>query len=280
MTLKKGGGSVTTILDEASFERDELTVAEKLTKAMEDASMTQVELATRLAEPETDQRRIENLRRLVNKWLAGQHVPGRKHARRLAEIFAVEPAYFLSDEAARGRAGAPDSDARELLTLIWDASKARIPSDDWRSIPPKFDKKFIAEQLARSFPIEHVLVDHVDEWQALLYARGRATFTRATLGLGRWYSDSALIPGMVIIEALAQIGSIAMLTSDLYRKRLIYNAGYTMARIKKVVNENDELTLSAKLRGAPHGPVANYDADARDKKGDLVARATVILAAH
>ena len=272
---------MTSIPEELRLALNDSTVAEKLFKAMEDTGITQSELAGRLAEPETDPQRVENQRRLLNKWLANQHVPARKHAVRLSEIFGTDAGYFMAHRATRGRAGAFDNEARELLSLVWDASASRLPPQEWKPIPERFDKAFIAEELARNFDIDHILVDKVDEWTSLEYARGTTQFTENTLGLGQWYTDSPLIPGMVILEALAQIASVALLTNNTYRQRLVFFVGFDRPRIKRVVNSQDELFLSAKKLQL-HGQIAHYDTEARlgGRTGELAARAIVILAVH
>ena len=257
----------------------DLTVAEKLLKALEDSGMTQVEVATKLADPESDERRIENLRRLLNKWLAGKHTPGRKHAQRLALIFETDPDYFLGDQPGRGRAGSVDSESRELLSLVWDAAAVSFSTHDWDEIPKDgFRKDFVAKQLARNFTLEHILVDEVVAWRALEYVCAKATFDERTLGLGQWYTDSDLIPGMVLLEALAQVSSIAMLTHPTFRRRLIFFAGYNQPRIKRIVHAGETLILTAELVEL-HGQIAHYKAEARIDD-DLAVRATVIIAAH
>src|SRR5581483_3087871 len=81
----KGHTSMTMIAKEPQAPGETLTVAERLRVAIDESGMTQLELATRLAE-ELGKPNPSSVRRLVNKWLAGTQ-PGRRYALKLALIF-------------------------------------------------------------------------------------------------------------------------------------------------------------------------------------------------
>jgi 3-hydroxyacyl-[acyl-carrier-protein] dehydratase len=56
-----------------------------------------------------------------------------------------------------------------------------------------------------------------------------------------------VMPGVLILEALAQVGACALLSLEQYRGRLVYYAGIDHARFKKIVVPGDRLVLETEL---------------------------------
>jgi 3-hydroxyacyl-[acyl-carrier-protein] dehydratase len=77
------------------------------------------------------------------------------------------------------------------------------------------------------------------------------------------FPGNPIMPGVVMVEALAQAGAVAALAEPENRGRLALFAGIDDVRFKRIVRPGDELTLSCELE-AVRGPV-----------GRGVARATV-----
>ena len=66
------------------------------------------------------------------------------------------------------------------------------------------------------------------------------------------FPNHPVMPGVLIVEALAQAGAIALLTMDEYKGKLPLFAGINKARFKKQVQPGDVLRLEVeiiKLRG-------------------------------
>ncbi|MED3661402.1 3-hydroxyacyl-ACP dehydratase FabZ [Ureibacillus sp. FSL K6-8385] len=85
-----------------------------------------------------------------------------------------------------------------------------------------------------------------------------------------------VMPGVLIVEALAQVGGVALLNSEQFKGRLAFLTGIDNARFKRQVVPGDQLKLEVefvKLRGTMgkgHG-VATVD-------GELVAEADILFA--
>lgn len=85
-----------------------------------------------------------------------------------------------------------------------------------------------------------------------------------------------VMPGVLIVEAMAQVGGVALLNKEEFKGRLAFLTGIDNARFKRQVVPGDQLKLEVefvKLRGVMgkgHG-VATVD-------GELVAEADILFA--
>ncbi|WP_409367917.1 3-hydroxyacyl-ACP dehydratase FabZ [Lysinibacillus sp. 38-6] len=85
-----------------------------------------------------------------------------------------------------------------------------------------------------------------------------------------------VMPGVLIVEALAQVGGVALLKSEQYQGRLVFLTGIDNARFKRQVVPGDQLRLEVeftKLRGSMgkgHG-IATVD-------GELVCEVDILFA--
>jgi 3-hydroxyacyl-[acyl-carrier-protein] dehydratase len=85
-----------------------------------------------------------------------------------------------------------------------------------------------------------------------------------------------VMPGVLIVEAMAQAGAVAVLYEDENRGKLAFFAGIDDCRFKRVVEPGDELTLTCQI-DAVRGPIGRGKATAR--VGDeLAARGTLTFA--
>jgi 3-hydroxyacyl-[acyl-carrier-protein] dehydratase len=84
------------------------------------------------------------------------------------------------------------------------------------------------------------------------------------------------MPGVIMVEALAQAGAIAALSLEENRGKLALFAGIDDVRFKRIVEPGDELTLVCEIEAA-RGPVGRGKASAR--VGDeLAVRGTLTFA--
>jgi 3-hydroxyacyl-[acyl-carrier-protein] dehydratase len=85
-----------------------------------------------------------------------------------------------------------------------------------------------------------------------------------------------VMPGVLIVEALAQAGAVAVLSQEENRGRLALFAGIDDCRFKRIVEPGDTLDLRCELEKV-RGPVGRGRAEAR--VGDkLACRATLTFA--
>jgi 3-hydroxyacyl-[acyl-carrier-protein] dehydratase len=87
-----------------------------------------------------------------------------------------------------------------------------------------------------------------------------------------------IMPGVIMVEALAQAGAVAVLSEEENRGKLALFAGIDDVRFKRIVEPGDELTLSCEIESV-RGPIGRGRAVAR--VGDeLAVRGTLTFAAQ
>ena len=64
------------------------------------------------------------------------------------------------------------------------------------------------------------------------------------------------MPGVLIIEALAQVGAVALLTEEENKGKIAFFGGIKNARFKRQVTPGDVLELTCELT-ARRGPIGN-----------------------
>jgi 3-hydroxyacyl-[acyl-carrier-protein] dehydratase len=83
------------------------------------------------------------------------------------------------------------------------------------------------------------------------------------------FPGEPIMPGVLIVEALAQVGALAVLNQEQHRGKLALFAGINRFRFKQVVRPGDRLDLAVVLT-AVRGSIGKGDAEAR-VDGKLVA---------
>jgi 3-hydroxyacyl-[acyl-carrier-protein] dehydratase len=85
-----------------------------------------------------------------------------------------------------------------------------------------------------------------------------------------------IMPGVIIVEAMAQTGAVAVLADDANRGKLALFAGIDEVRFKRMVLPGDELELTCELERM-RGPIGRGKATAT-VGGELAARGTLMFA--
>ena len=85
-----------------------------------------------------------------------------------------------------------------------------------------------------------------------------------------------VMPGVLIVEAMAQTGAVAVLSQEENRGRIAFFGGIDNVRFKRIVEPGDELELECRLE-AVRGPIGKGKATAK-VDGKLAARGTLIFA--
>jgi 3-hydroxyacyl-[acyl-carrier-protein] dehydratase len=110
---------------------------------------------------------------------------------------------------------------------------------------------------------------------------GARVVARKTVRPDEWYlaghfPGRPIMPGVLIVEAMAQTGAVAVLSEEENRGRLALFAGIDGVRFKRLVEPGDELELTCDLERM-RGPVGKGRAEAR-VDGQLAARGTLTFA--
>src|SRR5437879_1066160 len=61
------------------------------------------------------------------------------------------------------------------------------------------------------------------------------------------FPGKPIMPGVLIIEALAQVGAVAVLSEPAYRGKIAYFAGIDGVRFRRMVTPGDTLTLELRM---------------------------------
>jgi 3-hydroxyacyl-[acyl-carrier-protein] dehydratase len=121
-----------------------------------------------------------------------------------------------------------------------------------------------------------LLIDEVVELEP-----GERVVARKTVQPDEWYlaghfPGRPVMPGVLIVEAMAQAGAVAVLSQEENRGRMALFAGIDGVRFKRIVEPGDELELECTLE-AVRGPIGKGKATAR-VDGQLAARGTLTFA--
>jgi 3-hydroxyacyl-[acyl-carrier-protein] dehydratase len=90
------------------------------------------------------------------------------------------------------------------------------------------------------------------------------------------FPGNPIMPGVKMVEALAQAGAVAVLSEEENRGRLALFAGIDDVRFKRVVRPGDRLTLECDLETV-RGPIGRGKARAT-VDGELAVRGTLTFA--
>ena len=119
-----------------------------------------------------------------------------------------------------------------------------------------------------------LLVDEVVELEpgARVVARKRVT----EADCAGHFPGNPIMPGVKMVEALAQAGAVAVLSQEANRGKLALFAGIDDVRFKRIVRPGEELTLTCDLETV-RGPVGRGKARAT-VDGQLAVRGTLTFA--
>ncbi len=121
-----------------------------------------------------------------------------------------------------------------------------------------------------------LLIDEVLELEP-----GERVVARKQVREDEWYlrghfPGRPVMPGVLIVEAMAQTGAVAVLSEEENRGRIALFAGIDDTRFKRIVEPGDELLLECTLEQV-RGPIGRGKARAT-VDGELAARGTLTFA--
>jgi 3-hydroxyacyl-[acyl-carrier-protein] dehydratase len=121
-----------------------------------------------------------------------------------------------------------------------------------------------------------LLIDEVLELEPGARVRARKRVREDEWYLRGHFPGRPVMPGVLIVEAMAQTGAVAVLSEEENRGRLALFAGIDDTRFKRIVEPGDDLELECTLEQV-RGPVGKGRARAT-VDGQIAARGTLTFA--
>ena len=132
----------------------------------------------------------------------------------------------------------------------------------------------IQEILPHRYPF--LMVDKITECQPGSYAKGIKCVSANEMQFMGHFPGHPVMPGVLIIQALAQVGAVALLTEEENKGKLAFFGGIKNARFKRQVEPGDVLELECKLTSRK-GSVGFGEAVAY-VEGQIAAKAEISFA--
>jgi 3-hydroxyacyl-[acyl-carrier-protein] dehydratase len=121
-----------------------------------------------------------------------------------------------------------------------------------------------------------LLLDEIVELEPGLRAVARKRVREDEWYLAGHFPGRPIMPGVLIVEAMAQTGAVAVLAEEENRGKLALFAGIDDVRFKRIVEPGDELELTCELERV-RGPIGRGKARAT-VDGELAARGVLTFA--
>ena len=120
-----------------------------------------------------------------------------------------------------------------------------------------------SDDIKRIIPHRHpfLLIDRVDEIVEGRRVRATKNVSASEPHFQGHFPDQHVMPGVLIVEALAQAGAVAILKGEDFKGRTAYFAGIDNCRFKRKVVPGDTLTLEVEIIKMK-GPVGKASAEA------------------
>jgi 3-hydroxyacyl-[acyl-carrier-protein] dehydratase len=133
----------------------------------------------------------------------------------------------------------------------------------------------IQEILPHRYPFQ--LVDRITDGEPGKWAKGVKCVSVNEMQFLGHFPQQHVMPGVLIIEALAQVGAVAILSEEENKGKLVFFGGIKNARFKKQVTPGDVLELECELTERK-GPVGYGKAVAKvDGKVVVIAELTFAI---
>ena len=105
--------------------------------------------------------------------------------------------------------------------------------------------KEIQEIIPHRYPC--LFVDSIESLEPLKRAVGYKNVTMNEYFFQGHFPQEPVLPGVIIIEALAQVGAIALLYDEKFRGKIAYFGGIKNARFREKVVPGDRLRLEVEI---------------------------------
>ena len=130
----------------------------------------------------------------------------------------------------------------------------------------------IQEIIPHRYPFQ--LVDRITDYEPGKWAKGIKCVSVNEMQFCGHFPKQHVMPGVLVIEALAQVGAIALLTEEENKGKIAFFGGIKNARFKKQIIPGDVIEMECELTERK-GPVGYGKATAKvDGKVAVVAELT------
>ncbi len=133
----------------------------------------------------------------------------------------------------------------------------------------------IQEIIPHRYPF--LLVDRITDYEPGKFAKGIKCVSANEMQFCGHFPQQHVMPGVLIVEALAQVGAVAILSEEENKGKVAFFGGIKNARFKKQVIPGDVLELECELT-ARKGPIGYGNAVAKvDGKIAVTAELTFAI---
>ncbi|MBE5954455.1 MAG: 3-hydroxyacyl-ACP dehydratase FabZ [Lachnospiraceae bacterium] len=133
----------------------------------------------------------------------------------------------------------------------------------------------IQEIIPHRYPF--LLVDRITDFEPGKFAKGIKCVSANEMHFCGHFPQQHVMPGVLIIEALAQVGAVAILSEEENKGKVAFFGGIKNARFKKQVIPGDVLELECELT-TRKGPIGYGNAVAKvDGKVAVTAELTFAI---
>ncbi|MCR3906384.1 MAG: 3-hydroxyacyl-ACP dehydratase FabZ [Tenericutes bacterium] len=109
--------------------------------------------------------------------------------------------------------------------------------------------KLNKEEIKQIIPHRHpfLFLDEIIELESLKYGVGVKYVTEDDYFFEGHFPGKPVMPGVLIIESLAQVGAVILLSDPQYKNNIAYFTGIQKAKFRKSVVPGDKLILKCEL---------------------------------